>query len=157
VPIASLRFRAQFPEAVVSVSVPRSSAIYPILAQEDWDPQPLSVAGDVAGLPPIEPFATDEKTGLWQLAINTIPADSTVRVELVTTVGPGATVYEKAALDAESARSGDELLWLLRGSYQWARGPETFTTRIVVPLAFDRQSRAITTLPTLIDHLTDGS
>ena len=76
IPFSNLQLWTQFPEAILSVKSREASASYIVVAVENWDKQPLSVAGDETDPSMVEPFASEENTGLWGVTVNTVPAES---------------------------------------------------------------------------------
>lgn len=122
------------------------SASYEVEAAENWDKQPLVVTGDMSDSSSVEPFASDENTGLWKVTVNPVPADSTIKIEFLTATGPEEGLYTEGVTEAEALKADDELIWLIHGSYQFTTNSGVATEQIVVPLKFDRKNRNLTAL-----------
>ena len=148
IPLSNLQLRAQFPEAILEIRSP-PSANYTVVSIQDWDSVPVQVGGDISNAPPFEPFAPEEPTGLWRITVSTIPPNSTIRIQFLTATGPEGGLYTQAMIDDEPRKAEEEILWLLQGSYQFIKDAEYQTEQILVPLAFDRQSRLLTALAML--------
>jgi hypothetical protein len=79
--------------------------------------------------------------------VNTVPADSSIKIEFLTSTGPEGELYNEGVADAETLKADDETIWLIQGSYQFTTGSRVATEQIVVPLKFGRKKRALTALP----------
>jgi hypothetical protein len=64
IPLAYMQLWMQFPEAILSVKSSEQSASYQVEAAENWDKQQPVVTGDASDSLSVEPFASEEHTGL---------------------------------------------------------------------------------------------
>lgn len=147
IPLSNIQLWTQFPEAILSVKSGEASASYTVVSAENWEKQPLTIEGDVTDSSSVEPFASEENTGLWQVTVNTVPAHSTIKIEFVTATGTEGGLYTEEVTKAQAQKADNELIWLIYGSYQFTTGSEAVKEEIVVPLEFDTKNRALRTLP----------
>ncbi len=145
-PLTAMKLSIQWPEPIISVRSAEASAHYTVVASENWDSQPLTVSGDISSLV-VESFASDEKTGLWNISVSAIPANNTIEIELVTAVGPEGGLYAEESYALESTIAMNELLWFIEGSYQYSLDAETETGSVLLSLVFDRQTRVFQVRP----------
>jgi hypothetical protein len=141
VSLSNMELKLQFPEPVLEARPSDESALFGISLREDWDEQHITIAGDVSGVP-IEPFATEQKTGLWKLFINTVPPETTIRINMVSTIGPEGELYHQGLMSSRT-HDLDGLKWLIYGSYQFAASTEASKSHIVAPLEIDSLTRAV--------------
>lgn len=152
--LSNMELKLQFPESVMEARPSEKSASFGISLREDWDEQHITFTGDVSGVP-IEPFAIEQKTGLWKLFINTIPPEATIRIKMVSTIGPEAEIYRKGLISPR-IQDSDGLKWLIYGSYQFTLGAEAIKSYIVAPLRIDSATRAISVGTAREGSLDDG-
>jgi hypothetical protein len=138
--LSALALRVQWPEAIVSARVATHSPNTSFEAFPAWDRQPLKFDGNVP-LPAIEPFAGEEKTGLWQFSIGPIPPRSAVEVELVSSIGPEGGVYVEATSTMEKGKAWVGILWWIEARYQYPTGSQLKTGQVLWPLDVDKAGR----------------
>jgi len=156
-PLSNVELSTQFPEAILTITPQDSAANQNIQSVQDWDKQPLTIAGNAAGSYSIEPFVLDEYTGLWRVRIDTIPGNRAIKVEFVTAIGKEGGLYSEAVVEAESAKSNDEVMWLIQGTYEYSKCSEAIRRKLFVPLAFDRKSRSLTVVTAISDEIDSGN
>lgn len=144
-PLSGMRLWTQWPEPIVSATADAPGR-EGIAASENWDRQPLQVTGDIPPSASIEPFASDERTGLWEIVINSVPPDETLRIEILSITGPMGGFYDEAAREIEIQKSNGEIAWLIHGNYQHGEPPNVMTEQVLVPLEFDRTTRTLRAL-----------
>jgi len=143
VEILNVQLNFQFPEAILSIKPSVESMHYNVTAFEVWDEQPLVITGDASKSITVEPFAKEEKTGLWKTTINHVPAESTIAIIILTAVGQEGGFYSRSAENAEKMTFEKGLLWYIEGKYQYNIETSTKTADIFIPLIMDRLSRSI--------------
>ncbi len=146
-PITSLDLTTQWPEPVLEVRLAEASASSSLKAAEAWDPQPLAVTGDIPPSAAVEPFALEERAGLWRISVDSVPAFSSVGIELLSATGAEGGLYAEIAPEIDRRRSVGELLWLIEGHYQFQMGDDTSTRAVLLSLEFDRAMRQVTVRP----------
>lgn len=146
-PLTAMEFSTQWPESILSVRAAEPSASYSVVASEAWDRQPLTVSGDVPLPLTIEPFASEEKTGLWHVTVSSAPSGGVVRIEFLSVTGPEGGMYAEEASELDGDRSEGELLWLIDGRYQYATSTDVETGSVLLSLEFDRKTRVLQALP----------
>lgn len=146
-PLNNFELLTQFPEAILDISSGEIPANYIVEAIENWDKQPLAVSGDVSDSQAVEPFASEEKTGLWRVIVDAVPPYGTVKIKLLSTNGLEGSVYAEEVAQTEKWKADGELMWLLQASYRFMSGIADTVEQIIVPLYFDRNHRLVRTFP----------
>jgi hypothetical protein len=140
----SVDFSIQFPEAIVSMKSEHALDAFP-----HWLPLPVDVetSGNVA--PPslsIEPFATNDLTGLWRLKMDSLPKNSSTTVDVVTAIGGGAGFFGQATTNFSPPVNSP--FWFISGNFRTSGDPDKNALNICIPLKYDRQNRTVNALPT---------
>lgn len=146
--LSNIQLWTQFPEAILNVKSGEVSASYTVVSAENWDKQPVSVDGDMIDAS-VEPFASEEKTGLWHVTVNTVPPNSTIIIAFLTVTGSEGGLYTEEVTKAQAQKAGNEQMWLIHGSYQSTTDSGAAKEQIVVPLEFDANNRTLRALPVL--------
>jgi hypothetical protein len=140
----SVQFHVQFPEAIVSMK-----SEHALEANPHWLPMTRDVK--TSGAPAsdsifIEPFATNELTGLWKLTMDSLPKNSSTTIDIVTVTGHDAGLF--GSWTSHFGGPGNEHLWYVSGNFRSIGEPNTNALNIFIPMKYDRQDRSITAFPT---------
>ena len=149
-PIFNLEIFAQLPEALVDMH-PDIPTGMDVKATDVWDE--WSVGAGTNGVRRQElPY-----TGLWKIGLGTLPAQSSAKFDLTTSIGPEGESY-KAGMEQpkEIVAEKGVCAWLLYGTYQFKRGAEVELVRFAVPIWYDQSKRTMEALPLVEGGLADG-
>lgn len=99
-------------------------------------------------------------TGVWELTIGTLPPHSHLSLSFVTSIGREGTNYMDLAtvplwsIQLESRRAADtnELRYSLEGEYCYPTHNEALRQHFLVPIRYDDNKRAATSLPLQPDN-----
>ena len=86
-PLSRIELQIQFPEAILDITSGESPSYYKVQAAENWDRQPVTVSGDISDSEAVEPFASEERTGLWRVSVDSVASNGTIKIKFLTATG----------------------------------------------------------------------
>jgi len=142
VSITHFELRLQFPEPIIKL---QSDAKPEMCFSEEvvWDNPNVNIAGD---MPNVKGFG-DITTGLRKLSIGHIPGETSVRIEMLTSLDSSGELYFRATRDHGLDKSDrPPYLWFLDGSFKYEKGRITGTKKFYLPLIYDAEKRMVSSL-----------
>jgi hypothetical protein len=135
--ILNLELWIQFPEPILDIQPAETSASYICQRTQNWYRPFIWAEGRTDEK--IEPYGTDQLTGLWKLSINNIPPETTVPMVLVTKRDGG--IYFQTITNC---LKWGELVCVLYGHYQILNSTGAERRYVFAPLSYAADRREVT-------------
>ncbi|MGA2174613.1 MAG: hypothetical protein ABSH38_06485 [Verrucomicrobiota bacterium] len=133
VALTNMLFFLQFPESILSITGAGFTAV------PNWEPQPITITGTTNPIF-VEPWKTNELTGLWSISIDEIRPLSSLTATIITSIGAEGNPFSAWMTNVMTNKWPKVVCWHIRTS-QSTSSTTSNVKAVIAALAFDSSNR----------------